>query len=320
VTDAFEIGGIAAAVVAADKSGLLKALVQGSDTPAGFASELGLDLVGAERVIEVLAAAGVLECNNGAYTASAEVKRMDGMFPGGVSGLVALWSNVPALLERGERWARMDGPLEQREESYSGVVSGLGAMFAGTAKELAAKLAAPAKQILDVGAGSGVWSLSIGQRHPEARVTALDLPNVLPNFLRRAEQMGLADRADTLPGDYHSVEVPAGRYDLIILANILHLEPVARAAAVVRRFAGLLPPGGAALIIDVIGKATQAGQLARAVYALHLTLRTEQGRAHLRSDYSRWLEEAGLSSPQVIELEGPPGALGALLAYKTGSP
>jgi cyclopropane fatty-acyl-phospholipid synthase-like methyltransferase len=314
MTELFDLGGIVAAVVAAYQSSLLQALLNGYATPAMYAEELGLDAMATERVLDVLAQVGVADCERGRYAASADLKKLNAWQLGGLDALGALWSQVPAFLSRGERLAHMDGSLAMREAAYSGVVSQLAEAFSEGARQLAERLAGRPERILDVGAGAGIWSLAMAERHPGTRVTALDLPKVLAAFCRQAEQMGLADRIETLAGDFHHVELPRGRYDRVVLANVLHLEPPEQAAALIRRMARSLVGGGELVIVEMIGDGTPAGERARAIYALHLALRTQQGRTHTLSDLRAWFEQAGLIPGEVIRLDIWPG-MGALVAH-----
>src|SRR6266851_2723460 len=104
---------------------------------------------------------GIADCNQGKYGASAVFKDLDASGPGGVDACGALWSQVPTFLLRGERYAHMDGPPDAREAVYSGVVSKLALVFAQGARQLAVALPGYPAHILDVGAGSGIWSLAI---------------------------------------------------------------------------------------------------------------------------------------------------------------
>ncbi len=311
--DVFALGGMAAAVVAAYQSHLLQALLNGSATPARYAEELGLDATATERILDVLAQVGVADCEHGSYVASTGLSQLDAQQLGGLDAIGALWSQVPAFLLHGERLALMDGPPAAREAAYSGIVSGLAEVFAQGARQLAATLAGSPTQILDVGAGSGIWSLAMAEHYPHARVTALDLPGVLPAFRLQAEHLGLADRTLTLAGDFHQVELPPQRFDRVVLANVLHLEPPAQAAALIRRVAASLVNGGDLVIVDMLGDGTAAGERARAIYALHLALRTRQGKVHPLSELQAWVEQAGLLPGEVIALSTPPG-MGALVA------
>ena len=316
--DLFELGGMAATLVAAYQGNLLQALLNGYATPSMYAEELGLDPTATERVLEVLTSLGIADCNQGRYGASAALKDLDALGPGGVDGFGALWNQVPAFLVRGERYANMDGPPDAREAVYSGVVSKLALVFAHGARQLATKLPGHPAHILDVGAGAGIWSLAMAQRHAETRVTALDFPKVLQAFRIQAEHMGLSDRIGLLPGNFHSVAIPEDRFDRIVLANVLHLEPPEQAAALIGRVATALVRGGDLVIVDVLGDGTPVGERAQAIYALHLALRTREGKVHPLSDLQAWVEQAGLVPEGVIEL-GTPRGMGVFVAHKSFS-
>ena len=107
---------------------------------------------------------------------------------------------------------------------YSSVVAGIGRIFAAPAQELAAQIERAPDRILDIGCGSGVWSLAIAERFERARVTGLDLPDVLAVFEARATERGLRDRIEKLGGDMHAVAIPPAAFDLVIIANVLRLE------------------------------------------------------------------------------------------------
>jgi len=312
----FELGGMAATLVAAYQGSLLQALLNGYATPSMYAEELGLDLTATERILETLTSLGFADCRQGRYAASAALKDLDATSPGGVDGCGAMWSQVPAFLLCGERFAHMDGPPDAREAVYSGVVSKLALVYAHGARQLATKIPGNPAHILDVGAGSGIWSLAMAQRHPETRVTALDFPTVLQTFRIQAEHMGLSDRIGMLPGNFHSVTIPEDRFDRIILANVLHLEPPEQAAALIGRVATTLLPGGDLVIVDMMGDGTPVGERAQAIYALHLALRTRGGKVHPLSDLQAWVRQAGLITGDVIEL-GTPRGMGVLVAHKS---
>jgi ubiquinone/menaquinone biosynthesis C-methylase UbiE len=314
----FELGGMAATLVAAYQGSLLQALLNGYATPTMYAEELGLDPTATERVLEVLACLGIADCRQGMYAASAAFKDLDAINAGGVDAFGVLWSQVPTFLSRGERFAHMDDPPDAREAVYSGVVSKLALVFAHGARQLAVALPGRPAHILDVGAGSGIWSLAMAERHAETRVTALDFPKVLQAFRIQAEHMGLADRIGLLPGNFHCVAIPEDRFDRIVLANVLHLEPPEQAAALIGRVATTLIRGGDLVIVDMLGDGTPVGERARAIYALHLALRTREGKVHPLSDLQAWVRQAGLITGDVIEL-GTPSGMGALVAHKSFS-
>jgi ubiquinone/menaquinone biosynthesis C-methylase UbiE len=309
----FELGGVAATLVAAYEGRLLQALLNDCTTPAIYAEELGLNPRATRHILDILVSLDIADCNDGRYGASAALKHLDDIGPGGIAALAALWNQVPAFLLHGERFASMDGPPASREAAYSGVVAQLGQLFTPAAQLLAAHVSGQPTHILDVGAGSGIWSLSIAERFPQTRVTALDFPHVLQAFQTQAEDMGLSRRIDTIAGDFHTVNIPPHSFDCIVIANVLHLEPPEQAAALIYRIRAGLRAGGKLVIVDMLGDGPPERERSRAIYALHLALRTEQGCAHTLAQLQQWVRQAGLIPADVIDLIMPPG-LGALVA------
>jgi cyclopropane fatty-acyl-phospholipid synthase-like methyltransferase len=206
----------------------------------------------------------------------------------------------------------MDADPASREAAYAPAVERLAVSFGDAATELASALGGAPPSILDVGAGSGVWSLQMARRCAVTRVTALDLPAVLDRFRDRARSLGLADRISAIAGDYHEVDVPPAAYDRVVLANVVHLEPPDRAARLLSRARGWVRPGGEVVVVDALGR-PPAEDSATAVYAIHLALRTGSGRVHARAQIEGWLRDAGLAT-RFVALTAPPGQLGAIVA------
>jgi len=310
---AIDMLGVAAAIEAARDTGLLRALATRNGTPHEYACELHLDRGAVARVLDVLATANVAVRKAGRYTAAPELSSFAAM-PGGVEEQLELWRHVTDFLRTGEPLARMDAAAPEREASYRCVVAGLGEIFTAPARQLASRLDRAPRHILDVGCGSGVWSLAIAERCTNTRVTGLDLPAVLTAFAARAEVLGLGDRIELLPGDMHVVDLAINRFDLAVIANVLRLEPQEHAARLISRVAAALRPGGELVIVDALAQGTPERERSRAVYALHLALRTTSGRVHPAEEIAAWLRHAGLNDIRVVELDSYAGAVGALLA------
>ena len=100
----------------------------------------------------------------------------------------------------------------------------------------------PDGAILDVGSGTGFWSLRLAARIPQGRITCLDRsPELLDLARRRLEGPG-ATQAAFLHQDLRCLDLPEGAYDLIFTS--VTLAHVQEREATLARLVAALKPGG----------------------------------------------------------------------------
>lgn len=281
------------------RSGLLESVRARSATAREHAVALSLSPRAVELVLDVLAAMGLLrKAPDGRYGSDASAS-----FP---------WDHLAEFLQTGRPLPMLDSGEEMRGATYARVVENLSDRFSTAAGALARHLR-PARRILDAGAGSGIWSLTMAQRSGAEVVIGLDLPLVVGRFVERADAMGLSDCVQTIAGSYFDVG-PEAPVDRVVLANVLHLETEAAAALLVKRAASWLTQEGEIVIIDCFGGESFDSNLCRTLYALHLGLRTEHGGVRAASAIQRLCEEAGLCHTTLLMLDPLHPGLGALVA------
>ena len=303
---------LSAALSAALEAKLLTSLIESPRTPADHAAALGIDLRATERVLDVLVAFDFASRKGDLVGASDQLVTWSKLAPIGVEQMIALWEHTGEFLKTGKPLWRMDGADKSR---YANVVGGLGRMAEAAARSFAGQLALPPmKKILDIGCGSGVWSLSIAARHPGARVTGLDREDVLDAFRTRAGDMGFADRVDTIAGDVHEVAIPRD-FEVVVIANVLRLDVPGRAQHIVERGAAALAPGGTFIVVDALGGGTPEADRAHATYALHLAMRTENGRTYSPETVIGWMQAAGITDCRRETIAGP-GPVGAVVGTR----
>lgn len=312
-----DILGLAAAVNAVVETGLLAELGEPGGVGPAAAKRLGLDPVAVARVLDVLVAARLVDQSGGAYVLAGELAAMHRAFPGGLGLTAFLYSGTGAYLRSGAPALVMDGDNATRGEAYRATVGGLAALFAQAAAAFSAAFAPGVPEgarVVDVGCGSGVWGLSLATAVAGARVTGVDLPPVLEVFQATAAGMGLAERVGTVAGDMHSVPIPEG--EVVLLANVLRLEPPDRAEALLRRLAAAVAPGGALVVVDALAEGSPERDVARTTYALNLALRTHHAGVHPPERIRAWLAGAGLSDVRTVDFGVWPGAVAAVVARR----
>jgi hypothetical protein len=274
---ALEVLARLAASKAALDLGLVRQLWEVPLTAAELAGRTGCARRGLERVLDVLATTELLVRDGDRYGLAPALRDELIAAPGGFERTLALFEHVARFARTGEPVAAMDGTDHQRAAAYQELVGGLGEMWERAAEDVARAIAPVTGTIVDLGAGSGVWSLAIAARSPEARVVAIDFGPVLARFAERAARLGFADRASAIECSWFEVALPAA--DLAVLANVLHLERAAGARRLLARIAEVAPR---IAIIDVLDGPDAAARSRHAAYSLHLAARTRAGTAHRR--------------------------------------
>lgn len=175
--------------------------------------------------------------------------------------------------------------------------------LAGRARNVAPVLAdhyplPDAHSLLDIGGGTGLYSIAWLQRHPGLKAIVQDRPEVLKVTAELASAHGVADRLECWPGDMFHDRLPTGA-DVILLSNVLHDWDVPECQTLLRRLAETLPRGGRLLIHEVFLNDDLDGPLPLALYSAALFMLTE-GRAYSAGEYRSWLEQVGLVPEPIV--------------------
>lgn len=217
--------------------------------------------------------------------------------PGVVEMVERLRSNRPAGLsgdEAGAAFIYRDGMKSAMEQTQ--LAEHFTLALSGRAKNVAPVLAEKipldgAKTLLDVGGGTGIYSIGFLRANADLRAIIFDRPEVLKTAERFAADYGVADRVELLAGDMFTDPMP--KVDMILLSNILHDWDMPECQTLVDRCAAVLNPGGRLIIHDVLLNDELDGPLPIALYSAALFTFTE-GRAYSAMEYNGWLTNVGL--------------------------
>jgi predicted O-methyltransferase YrrM len=230
--------------------------------------------------------------------------RLGAEAPGVLQLVERLRADAPAGLSKGDSRAvfifkaGLDSAMEEEASARR-----LTLMLAGRAKNIAPVLAqkvdlSNATSLLDIGGGTGIYSIAFLQRYPRLRAIVFDRPAVLQVAAEFATEYGVADRLECVAGDMFADPLPVG-CDVALLSNVLHDWDVPECERLVRRAAVALPAGGKLLVHDAFLNDDHSGPLYPALFSVALFLLTE-GRNYSGAEYQGWLRAAGLTAGEPI--------------------
>ena len=295
--------------------GIFGTIGHGAVTAKDVADNRGLKEDPVRLLLDGLCAIGTIVHDNGRYSLAPVMQFLAGNYQ---SLSDEYWDYLPQYLRTGVPLAEMDS-VEQSAEQYEKQVTALAWMMTPAAEAMAQLLgmgsARKSIRILDVGAGSGIWSLTCAKYDSTTTVTISDWPVIVDIAMGFAQRMGLDERCDAIPGNYHETELGIDAYDLAIVANVTHIETPAGNRDLFSKVHAALKSGGQIAVVDVLAVQPE-GRVAAALYALGLGLRTADGQVHSAESLQEYLGDTGYTTNAVHPIPVPPFTMGMILASK----
>jgi (2Fe-2S) ferredoxin/predicted O-methyltransferase YrrM len=163
-------------------------------------------------------------------------------------------------------------------------------------------------RMLDVGGGSGAYSIAFASAKENLQIDLLDLAQVIPIAQGHIESAGLAARIRTRPGDLRADKFGEG-YDLVFVSAICHMLGPDENKDLLKRCFEALAPKGRIVIQDFILEPDKTAPKSAALFALNMLVGTEAGSTYSEAEYANWLIEAGFQDVQHVRLPGPSGLI-----------
>ncbi|MHB8910973.1 MAG: methyltransferase [Syntrophales bacterium] len=263
-----------------------------------IAGRLGADLRALTIVLDALAAMGFLIKRDDTYLTEPSAARLlaadspESILPI-IRHNVNLW----------ERWGRLTGKVVATPPPDVSMEAFIGAMHA-IARPLAARivaLAGPAgaRRLLDVGGGSGTYTLAFLEAIPEMRATIFDLPAVIEMARERVSAAGMLGRVTLVSGDYRKDQLPGG-HDLAFVSAIIHQNSPAENVMMFRKIFAALSPGGRIVVRDHVLGPDRTEPRSGALFAVNMLVGTEGGNSYAEAEIREMLTQAGFTGIRVI--------------------
>ena len=167
------------------------------------------------------------------------------------------------------------------------------------ARVLAARLdLRGARSLLDVGGGSGAFSIALCEANPRLRATVLDLPAVLAVADGTCAAAGHTDRISLLPGDATATEWPGGQ-DVVLLSYLLSALDEEQIDVVLAKATASLEPGGLLVVHDFALDDDGDGPRFAALWFLQYLAYNPRGVSFSAADVCQRLATHGFADPSV---------------------
>jgi predicted O-methyltransferase YrrM len=285
---------------------LFTAVGQGASAPQ-IAGKLGTDPRATEMLLNALTAMGMLTKQDGTFRNTPVAARY---FVKGSpdDALWDRWSTLTDCVRAGTAVSRKE--IRERGEDWTQAF--IAAMHRNAVERAAQVVQAVGtegvERLLDVGGGSGAYSIAFARASAKLQAELLDLETVLPIAQSHIEKAGLAGRIKTGAGDLRSGKLGEG-YDLVFVSAICHMLSPEENLDLLKRCHAALAPSGRVVIQDFILEADKTAPKSAALFALNMLVGTEAGSSYSEEEYSSWLREAGFQDVRRVRLAGPSGLM-----------
>jgi len=164
------------------------------------------------------------------------------------------------------------------------------------------------RRMLDLGGGSGAYSIAFARAIPELKSEILDQADVVELTHEYISKAGLTDRISTRVGDM--LCDPLGKnYDLILVSAICHIFSPKENQRLFHRIHDALAPRGQVVVQGFILEPGKTAPRFAALFSLNMLVGTRAGSSYSEPEYIQWLQSAGFSDVRRVRLPGPAGVM-----------
>jgi SAM-dependent methyltransferase len=274
-----------------------------------IANHLHLNERACERLLNALVSLGFLTKKNHLFFNTADsfafLSKKSSDYSAGLMHLNHLWntwSNLTQVVKTG----KSAHPAEINERGEEWLFAFIDAMHDRAKKQAPQQLAnidlSEVESILDIGGGSGAYSMEFVSKKPEIAAIVFDLPGVVPITKRFINKEGFSDQIKTHPGDYTTDDLPKG-FDLVFLSAVIHSNSLEINKELIKKCYNSLNKNGKIVIQDWIMNNDRTLPASGAVFAINMLVGTEAGDCFTDQEATEMLNAAGFKNISRTEFE-----------------
>ncbi len=284
-------------LLVANELGLFTAIGDGGRQADSLAAACGATREGMTLLLQALVGLGLVRAKAGRYWNSRlGATFLDGRSPTAITNLLWLlnhhwtdWTGMARAIRRGRSgWAPVTKTAAFRRR-FAQAMHERSYVLAPLTLD-AVRLPRGATRLLDVGGGSGAYSIALAKRHPDVQVLLID--QAVSVARRHINEAGFTDRIAVRQGNV--LTAPFGRgFDLVMVSNLLHDFGEVENRRLLRRVRDALRPGGKIVIVEYFLDPAGSFPAEAAVFSLLMYAFTPTGRSYTWKEVEAWLKATG---------------------------
>jgi SAM-dependent methyltransferase len=301
----------ARAIIEGNRLGVFAAIEQSRSglTLDEISRQAKISPVGTAVLIRALTSIGYLRCRGDRYTNSRWVKRWITDPASGIPNLLQFqhytWERLFHLGDVVTRGGpEIDVHLEKvnasspEQQLYTAAMRELSRLII-PAFVKRARLPRQARRLLDIGGAHGEYSRALIRKHPALKATVLDLAGPIASAQRIHDEEGNPEGIELRAGNALVDDFGQG-WDVILMANFVHIFDLDQNRELFRRAFQALAPGGSILIVDQIGGVGRMGDAIPNLISLNMF--AVGGRCYCAAELEELLTGAGFRNIQFMKL------------------
>jgi predicted O-methyltransferase YrrM len=282
-------------------------LADAPKTSAQVSRELSSDQRATEALLNALVGLGLLVKTENAFRVKPGFeKALSSSAPETVLPVIrhmaqlwSSWGQLTEIVREGSAGPSVDS-FERDEEGTAAFIGAMHAIGLGLARSVVERLDLSGhRNMIDVGGGSGVYTIAVLRAAPQMRATIFDRPLVTDIARRKLAQEDLTDRVALVSGDFYVDALPGG-HDLALLSAIIHQNDAEQNIALYRKIFDALLPGGAIAVRDFVMSEDHTTPADGAVFAINMLVNTPGGSTYSFEEISEDLEAAGFVDAKLL--------------------
>ena len=276
-------------------------------TAAAVARRLHVNIRGITTLLDALVALQLLNKQGARYSVPASIAKL--LTRDGADSVLAMAQHQANCLRRWGQLAEVAkiGKPASCRPSIRGA-QGDTASFIGAMHVINARASAmvvrdieplPFKRLLDVGGGSGTWTIAFLRANPAGRATIFDLPPVIPLADKRLTKAGLRPRVNLVTGNFYTDALPSG-CDLAWVSAIVHQNSRQQNRELFRKVYRALDTGGQIAIRDILMEKSRTAPVMGALFAINMLVATAGGGTFTFAELRDDLQAAGFVGAKIM--------------------